>query len=123
MLDLRTACLLDKVNQYCREGGYRIFEEQELLDCFPEKLRVDRDGLAHSLRYLSENGYLDIRYSEEGLYCLCPLPQGRAYSENVRTARTEASRKKRENLLVVLLGAFFGGLIGGMAAQLLSVLF
>ena len=121
MLDERTSILLDKINEICGEGGYKIAEESELLSCFPASMKSDKDELKRILYYLEERRYIDVKYAEEGVYCLCPLPEGRLYFENAREKRFEGARRRREIFLTTALGAFTGGLLGSLLALLLSL--
>ena len=121
MLDQRTSILLDKINELCGESGYKIAEESELLSCFPPSMKADKDELNRILRYLEERRYIDIKYAEEGVYCLCPLPEGRLYFENTREKRYEGARRRREIFLTTALGAFSGGFLGALLVWLLSL--
>ncbi len=118
MLDKRTSALLFKINALCRTGSYQIVEESDLLSCFPEKTAMDTDGLRRILSYLKERGYIDIRYAEDGIYCLCPLPDGRLYFENALRERSDSARRNRSVFAVTALGAFLGSLFGALAAVL-----
>ena len=119
-MDKRTHLLLDTVSALCADGSFKIIEEDELLACFPPKLPVDRTGLGEMLGYLRENGYIDMRYAEEGVYCLTVLPAGRIYAERERAARTEHKRRLFGNFLMTALGALLGGFLGALFASLLS---
>lgn len=119
MLDDRTSALLEKINTLCGESGYKIAEESELLSCFPEKIKADKEELKRILNYLEERRYIDVKFAEEGVYCLCPLPEGRIYFERERESRTEGVRRRRENFFTSLLGAFLGGLLGAILVQLI----
>ncbi len=120
MLDERTGILLNKINELCGESGYKIAEESELLSCFPPSYKADSGELKRNLRYLEERRYIDVQYAEEGVYCLCPLPEGRLYFENAREKRYEGARRRRENFLTTALGAFLGGLVGSLLVLLIS---
>ena len=122
MLDKRTSLLLEKINELCKEGSYKIVEESELLSCFPIQMKADADGVRQSLRYLFAHKYIDIRYEEDGVYCLCPLPEGRQYFENERALRWDSVRRRRDTLLFTALGAFLGGLLGSLAVWLTAFL-
>lgn len=122
MLDRRTSLLLGKINALCEEGSYKIVEESELLSCFPTKLKADAEGLRQMLRFLRENRYIDIRYAEDGVYCLCPLPEGRRYFEG-ETQTEGGFFRRRAFMLFTAAGAFFGALLGSVAAWILSCLF
>ena len=84
MLDVRTSLLLEKINTLCGEGGFQIAEESDLLASFPAAYKVGKDELSRIMRHLEASGYIEIKYAEDGVYCLCPLPQGRLYFETLR---------------------------------------
>ena len=111
MLDERTSRLLDKINCLCGESGYKIAEEGDLLSCLPQS---DKEELSRLLRYLEERHFIDVKYAEEGVYCLCPLPEGRLYFERAREQRFEVVRRRRELFLWSFLGALAGGLLSAI---------
>ena len=121
MLDERTRILLDKINELCKEGGFKIIEENELLSCFPASAKVDGGELKRILQYLEERRYIELKYAEEGVYCLCPLPEGRLYFENALQKRYEGARRRREILCLTALGAFSGGFLGSLLVYMISL--
>ncbi len=123
MLDQRTSLLLARIDELCGAGGYKIAEEGELLAAFPEGERPDGAELRRLLGYLCEHAFIDMRYAEEGMYCVCPLPDGRLYFEQERSEQARARRSRREGLLFSALGGLAGGLFGGFLAALLRIAF
>ncbi len=119
MLDKRTGALLAKINELCAEGSYKIVEEEELLGAFPARMGTDTEGLAQMMHYLEEHKYIDIRYAEEGVYCVCTLPEGRMYFENAKEAKGTAFRRRRDTILMTALGAFLGAFLGSVTVWLL----
>ena len=83
MLDGLTASVLGAVNA-ASDGSYKVLEAGELLGALPAEEKTDEAGLENALRYLSERGYIDLRYSDGGTFCLCSLPKGRSYAETLR---------------------------------------
>ena len=118
-MDKRTTYLLNKINELCSEGSYKIVESDELLSCFPEKLKMDGDGLGQCLTYLKEHRLIDVKYAEEGVFCLCPLPEGRTYFESVKEKKSDAFRRRRDIVLMTALGAFVGAFVGSICVWLL----
>lgn len=119
MLDNRTGALLFHINALCKEGGYKIIEERELLSCFGKNAQ-DGEFLRRTLDFLKERGYIDIRYADEGVYCLCPLPDGRLYFENILRERSEASHRRRGAFFLTLAGAFIGSFAGALLVWLIG---
>lgn len=120
MLDKRTSFLLAKINELCAEGSYKIVEKSEFLASFPERFHVDEDGLAQMMSYLAERNYIDIRYADESVYCICPLPEGRLYFENLREVKGGTRRNRRDTVLLTVFGAFFGAFLGSVCMWLLT---
>lgn len=89
MLDGLTASVLGAVNA-ASDGSYKVLEAGELLGALPAEEKTDEAGLENALRYLSERGYIDLRYSDGGTFCLCSLPKGRSYAETLRAEQSAA---------------------------------
>ena len=107
MLDKLTASVLAAVNAQT-DGSYKVLEEGEILAALPPRIHTDGEGLANALRYLSERGYIDIRYSDKGTYCVCSLPKGRTYAET--SAAEKGEKKVKGRFWAIFFGAFAGGL-------------
>ncbi len=119
MLDRRTAILLQRINELCADGGYKILETEELLSAFSPELAQSEEGLDGMLSHLKENEYISLKYADtvRGVYCLSPLPSGRLYAEKVLQKRMEKVKNFQKTLLVNFLGSFLGALLGaGMVA-------
>lgn len=112
MLDEKEIALLEKINRLCGEGGFIIAEEGELLSSFPAGQTASREELRRMLARLQERRYIDVKYAEEGEYCLTTLSEGRLYLETAWEKRREDARKRMGTLLFSALGAFLGSLAG-----------
>lgn len=113
MLDANTSALLEKINTICGEGGFRVVEEEDLLSALPAP---SAEGLRRALRDLREQNYIDLKYAEDGVYCLCPLPEGRRYADTVRERRNERACRRRETAIFSFLGGFCGSALSALAA-------
>lgn len=125
MLDRRTAILLQKINELCADGKYKVLDKDDLLSAFPAYLSQGEDGLDGMISYLGEHEYVDIKYvdREKGVYCLYPLPAGRLYAERTQDKREEKKQSFRKSLLVSFFGALAGAALGsGMVAAIASFL-
>jgi hypothetical protein len=118
MLDKRTSALLQTINDCCDSGSYKIFSEQDFLDSFPQKWGVTNDTLGQMLAHLSENGYINVKYSGGGMYCVCPLPLGRGYCEQEKERQDECSSQ----LKYFMAAAFFGAFVGSALSATLFAL-
>ena len=120
MLDKLTAAVLAAVNART-DGSYQVLEEGELLSALPTRLGTDPTGLSNALRYLSERGYIDVKYSDKGTYCICSLPKGRSYEETSGAERRSDKKSFRNRLLLTFLGSMLGAFAGGLLAGLLII--
>ena len=112
MLDKRTSALLQSINDFCSSGTYKIFSEEDFLSAFPEKWGVTAEALAQMLDYLSENGYINVKYSGGGMYCICPLPLGRGYCEQEAEKRSECVLQLKYFMYAAFFGSFAGSGLG-----------
>ena len=112
MLDKRTSALLQSINDFCSSGTYKIFSEEDFLSAFPEKWGVTAEALAQMLDYLSENGYINVKYSGGGMYCICPLPLGRGYCELEAEIRSECVLQLKYFMSAAFFGSFAGSVLG-----------
>lgn len=117
MLDENCAALLAAINGACIGGGFKIIEEQELARCLPEEGNIVR-----MLSQLEEKKLIELRYAEEGTYCVRPMPAGRTFAERVQREKFEARRSRREVLVCAVLGAFFGAFTAALLVGLLELL-
>ena len=117
MLDRRTGRLLQKLNELCTGAAFCIVSEEELL--FEGE---DSESVKGMLGFLEDRGYLQLRYAQEGEYCVRMLPDGRLYFEQVAAQKREEKHRTRRLALCAFLGALGGGILGGGIAALLVVL-
>ena len=118
MLDKLTAAVLGAVNA-ASGGAYKVMETDEFITALPSEFKTDAAGVENALRYLSERGYIDIRYFDRGTCCVCSLPKGRTYEESAAEKTSGAEKKSRLRWLPAFLGAFFGAFAGGALVSLL----
>ena len=118
MLDKLTAAVLAAVNART-DGSYKVLEEGDILSALPDRFGTDPTGLSNALRYLSERGYIDIKYSDKGTYCVCSLPKGRSYEETSGAERRSDKKSFRGRLLLTFFGSMLCAFVGGVLAGLL----
>ena len=111
MLDKLTKFVLDKINA-ASDGSYKVMDAEDFLS-------ADENGVSNAVKYLSERGYVDLKYADNGTYCVCSMPKGRQYVETARVSDTDASRIKRSFFAAACAGGLFGALIGGALVALI----
>lgn len=123
MLDKRTSALLQCINDLCASGTYKIISEEDFLSAFPEKWGVNVESLNQMLVYLSENGYINVKYSGGGMFCVCPLPLGRGYCEQESERRDEYLVQMKYFMCAAFFGAFAGAVLGALVFGAAFLLF
>ena len=121
MPDRRTDILLNTINTLCKEGSFRVVDEDELLSAYSVRDGVDAKSVRDMLDYLRGGGYIDVQYAEEGVYCVRPLPQGRLYFERAKQRKSEGKRKQLTSFFMTALSAFAGALLASLSVWILSL--
>lgn len=84
MLDEINEAVLNHILNEC-DGKYKIFEECDFYE-FANEQEVDE-----RLKFLSESGYILLRYSARGEYMLAPSQSGKAYfSQKIQNLTSRA---------------------------------
>lgn len=115
MLDKRSKSALRYFVQECNEGGYKILETEDILSALPKKYKTDEEVLAQIIKYLENGEYISVKYADKQQYCICPLPFGRQFIENID--QTEKNNKKNlflaiKNGLILFVCSFLGAFLG-----------
>ena len=121
LLDKRTAKLLSIINKECGEGAFKVLEIGDMISDMPKKYKTDKDNIKQMTDFLCERGFVQVKYSDDNVYCITPLPKGRLYHEQ---AEEEKKEKKRERRLVTytIMGAFLAAFAGAVAGMLLILM-
>lgn len=109
---------MKRIDELCNDGKYKIIDEQDLISSFPSDYNVTRESLKEMLSYLYEHNYINIKYSDGGMYCVCPLPAGRIFLEKSK----EVSNENKNKYLLPALVSFFGAFTGAFFAALAVIL-
>ena len=110
MLDTLSTQLLEKINDVCFDGNYKVLEKSDLINSM-SKHNIDVNSLENILKHLQARDFVNIKYSDEEVYCLALMPKGRLFDEKVKQAKSEQKKTKKMLTYVVLasLGASFVG--------------
>lgn len=120
MLDEKTEALLAAINERCGEG-YKIIEERELCERLAS-CGVDISEIRAMLCFLEAERYVEVRYAEDGLYCVKPLAEGRKYFEQERLRERNSRVRRRGEFLLSFSGALLGGFLGALIFWAVSLL-
>lgn len=104
-LDERTGALLERLGDLCTGGGYHLLEEADLAGFVPE------GALPETLSYLADCRCIELRYAEEGTYCLRLLPAGRVHAAYARERARESAVRIRNTAIAAFFGALAGSLL------------
>ena len=121
MLDEKTLRLFTAIHKTCG-GNYKIVEENELLSTFRESDRVDGSLLREMICNLEGHAFVDVRYAEDGEYCLCALPAGLRFLQEVSGKKHDERRNRGVETLIVFCAALLGGFLGALCAVLAGAL-
>ena len=114
MLDKRSEALLRIINKECNEGSYRVLEVDDLIRLMPKKFKVDFDTISQLMGYLKTGEYVSVKYSDNEVFCVSPLPRGRRIFEVAQDEKNsnKKSKLKKFFLLTFCLLLIFGVSLG-----------
>jgi hypothetical protein len=112
MLDESTSALLKCVNDGCEVGAYKIFTLEDF--CLALDSPLEEKSVEEVLSRLQTDGYLFVKYSGGGMYCVGLSPLGADYFAEEKTEKEILPSKERET------EAFFGGFLGGVTGGVIS---
>ena len=121
MLDEKTLRLFTAIHKTCGEN-YKIVEEPDLLSAFRESEGVDGAQLREMILNLEGHAFVDVRYAEDGEYCLCALPAGLRFIEEVSGKKQEVRRHRGVETLLVFFASLLGGFLGALCAVMAGAL-
>ena len=108
MLDKQNYKIITKLQKLCPDSTYKVFDIEELCSLFG----IKKDALINDFKYLKDNEYLDIKYSDESVICLCLLPKSRQLEE-----QEKAKSYSHANIMkVLLISGIFNGIMAFLGA-------
>ena len=102
MLDKRSEVLLRIINKECNEGSYKVIDVDDILRLMPNRFKVDLETINQLMNYLKSGDYISIKYSDNEVFCVSPLPRGRRMFELEKEER-HLSKKR----YLVLFNVYF----------------
>ncbi len=114
VLDKRTSRMLAALLRLCADGSYKIIEIAELKKQMLPRYKVETDAVAQIIRHLAGGEFIDVKYSDENVYCIAVLPKGRVLQETGRPTRGAKLPVWAAALLFA--GCFVAAFLGALAA-------
>lgn len=110
--------ILAKINSSAQMGVYIILSEEDIKEALGTQ--VDGEAIQKACKELYSDGYIDLKYSGGGMFCVAPL------KEFVEEPDPEPEIFEDEQEVVVVktgkVTAFFAALIGGALGSLITSL-
>lgn len=102
MLDKRTEIILMAINKECQSGSFQVIEVGDLIAALPKKYLPDQNLVKQCVNALAREGYIEVKYHDSEVFCLCPLPKGRMVYENKQEKKGVAKRYVLLSVLALL---------------------
>ena len=114
MLDKRSEALLRIINKECFEGSYKVLEVDDLIRLMPKKFKIDYEALSQIMGYLKSGEYVSVKYADNEVFCVSPLPRGRRIFEVEQEDLKNYKRRKIKGffILAFYLLLIFGASLG-----------
>ena len=111
--------ILAKINTLAQKGTYIILSEEDISEALGGQ--ADGEAVSKACRELSRDGYIDLKYSGGGMFCLAPLKD----IEPEPAPEPEIIEENEREVVVVKTGtaaAFFAALFGGALGSVIASL-
>lgn len=107
--------ILAKINSDAQKGRYIILSEEEISEAVG--LRADGETVQKACKELYKDGYIDLKYSGGGMFCVAPLKdiEEPLPEPEIKEAESEITVKKTGATWV-----FFASLIGGALGSIIA---
>ena len=116
MLDKKTANVLSIVNDQCKDNNYIIIKNEDITPHLKKRNKLSNDDIKNSVNYLAEREYLQLKYAEEGTYCLTMLPKGRLFEEQQKEKRSTLREEEIRNLKFLIKVGFITAIFSFLGA-------
>ena len=118
MLDKQTVVLLDNLNNLCQDGNYKVLDKNDLINNYSKKYKINQDSLNDMIEHLQQRNYINVKYSDDNVYCLTVLPKGRLFEEKNKELQNE--RKKYNKLIITAMSlSCISAFVGAFCAMIL----
>lgn len=113
MLDKFSNKLLQKINSISQNGEYKVIDKEELASM----LKSNIGAINNNIKELADLGYVDLKYEDESVVCLCALSKARQELEVIEDKNFYNKKISRIMFFTCLLSAtfaFLGAFIANM---------
>ena len=117
MLDRQSRKMLDFLFEKCGEdGAYKILEISDLKGKLGSK--ASAETVCQVMKFLKGLEHIDIKYSDESVYCVAVLPKGRLYEET-HTKIKSGQALTKGTIALIIVGSFCAALAGTLLGSVL----
>ena len=120
MLDKLCKKILKILTELCGDNSYSIIEIVEIVSHMSGK--IDGEVLTKYIKYLSDNGYIDVKYIDDKQVCMAIMPKAKSIDEesvNNKKTNNKYIRMAFFMSLASLISGFIGAFLGSYFFQLL----
>ena len=114
MLDKKSIAVLKILNKQAEGNAYKVITSDEIISLVAQKSQYDADSIKEIMTFLSEQDYLNIKFSEENTYCYSLLPKARIFLEQ----QTKSKAKKNAPQIMMYVYTMIASFIGSILALL-----
>ena len=119
ILDKRSAKMMQTLLRFCSDGSYKIIEINDLIKGMLPRYKIDAETVAQIIKYISDNELIDIKYSDDKVYCIAVLPKGRVIEETDQN-KSQGKTLGRWFIGVMIGGCFAAAFLGAFVAGLIK---
>ena len=112
MLDKKSIAVLKILNKQAEGNAYKVITSEEIISLVSQKSQYDSDTIREIINFLSEQDYLNIKFSEENTYCYSLLPKARIFLEQQTKAKSKKGVPQIMTYVYTLLASFVGTILG-----------
>lgn len=105
MLDTLSTKLLEKLNEICYDGNYKVLSKEEVIS-FLSMYNVDENSLDNIVKHLETREFINVKYNNDGVYCLALMPKGRLLDEKSKQDKLEKKKNKKIFTYLILASTF-----------------
>ena len=111
MLDKKSIAVLKILNKQAEGSAYKVITSEEIISCVSQKSQYDADTIKEIMSYLSEQDYINIKFSEENTYCYSLLPKARIFLEQQTKSKGKKNMPHIMTYVYTMIASFVGSIL------------